>query len=186
VPTPAPAPEPTPATPPATRAAGWLVVVDTTLEHQPSSAGGTGAVTFLDTRHLRGDLAVFAGGTLHVRLEVRSKPTLEPVDYGVCLVQANIAVPPACTAAGGLRITEAGTVVLEQPVDGLSGGGLAWQNGVHQVMLVLRRPDGTPIDDRLLPGASTRAPIVASDYFPMEVRVTGILVAPGNTFPGWP
>ena len=156
------------------------------MAHGASSAGGTGAITFVDTGHLRTNLEDFESGTLHVRLEVRTKPSAEPVDYRLCLVQADIAVPPACTAAGGILVTEVGTFTLVQPVSSLTGGTLAWQRGVHQVMLVLRRPDGTALDDRMLPGASTLTPIVTADYFPMLVRITGILVAAGGTFAGWP
>ena len=162
------------------------MAVDHTMEHTASSSGGTGAITFLDTRHLQTDLDGFANGTLHIRLEVRTKPSAEPVDYRLCLVQEDIAVAPACTPAGGLQVTEVGTVTLSQPLTSLAGGTLAWQRGVHQVMLVLRRPDGTAIDDRLLPGATTRTPIETADYYPMQVRVTGILVASGGGFPGWP
>jgi hypothetical protein len=53
-------------------------------------------------------------------------------------------------------------------------------------MLVLRQPDGTPLHDAALPGQAERSPVDPARYFPMEVRVTAVLVAPGGAFPGWP
>ena len=204
-PTPAPEPEPEPllaslpSPPPAApvESAGpaaaalppvtaWLVVVDDVVEHRAASAGGTSAFTFLGARHLDRDLAAFAGGSLHVRLQVRSKPTADPVRYQICLVPQDIRVSPACTAPERLEVTSAGSFTLDQRLDALSGAAaLDWAQGIQQVMLVLRQPDGTPIDDRLLPGQTSRSIVDPARYYPMDVRVSAVLVAPGGAFPGW-
>ena len=182
-PEPAPAPEPTSQ---AAAAASWLVVIDTVVEHRAASEGGAGAFTFLDARHLDRDLGAFAGGTLHVRLDVRSKPTDEPVRYQLCVVPEDIGVVPACTDPELLEVTTVGSVAVQQSLDGLtSGAALDWAEGIEQLLLVLRRPDGEPIDDRWSPGQADSRRIDAARFFPMAVRVSAILVAPGGTFPGW-
>jgi len=186
-PAPAPTPAPTPAPPPAgPSAAAWLVVADTVVEHRAASEGGGGAFTFLDAGHLVRDLGSFIGGTLHVRLDVRSKPSDEPVRYQLCLVPEDIAVAPACTTPGLLEVTSVGSVTNQADLNALAGAGaLDWGSGVEQVLLVLRRPDGAPIDDRPSPGQTDAQRIDAARYYPMTVRVSAILVAPGGTFPGW-
>ena len=184
VPPPQPAPEPAPLPVPST--ASWLVAADTVVEHRAASEGGSGAFTFLDTGHLDRDLSAFAGGTLHVRLEVRSKPSDEPVRYQLCLVPESIVVAPACTAPERLEVTSAGSVTVQQALDDLTGGAaLEWSSGIEQLLLVLRRPDGEPIDERRLPSQSDVPRIDAARYYPMTVRISAILVAPGGTFPGW-
>jgi len=199
---PEPAPEPEPPTPepappppapepaaPATTAvvAPWVVVVDATVEHQATSAGGSGAFTFLATPHLARDLGAFAGGTLHVRLQVRSKPSADPVRYQLCLAPEDIGVTPACTGAEQLEFGATGSSTVTLPLGALSGAaGIDWAGGVSQVMLVLRQPDGTPLHDAALPGRAERSAVDAARYFPMEVRVSAVLVAPGGAFPGWP
>lgn len=181
-PTPEPAMEPSDAG----RTASWIVIVDTAIEHRAASVGGTGAFTFLGTHQLDRDLDAFDGGTLHVRLDVRSKPSDDPVHYQLCLVQEDIAVLPACTPSGALAFGTPGNVTLALPLNALSrAGAVDWSDGVAQLMLVLRQPDGTPIDDRLLPGQTSRTLVDPSRYYPMEVRVTAVLVAPGGAPPVW-
>jgi len=186
-PAPAPTPAPTPAPPPAAPStASWLVVADTVVEHRAASEGGGGAFTFLDAGHLDRDLASFVGGTLHVRLDVRSKPTDEPVRYQLCLVPEDITVAPACTSPERLELTSIGSVTVQQGVVTLTNGAaLNWAGGIEQVLLVLRRPDGEPLDDRRSPGRTDAPAIDAARFYPMAVRVSAILVAPGGTFPGW-
>ena len=83
-------------------------------------------------------------------------------------------------------MTSAGSVTIQQSLDGLTGGAaLDWASGIEQVLLVLRRPDGEPIDDRRSPSQADGSGIDAARYYPMTVRVSAILVAPGGTFPGW-
>ena len=184
----APAPTPDPAPPTAAAAvAPWVVVADATVEHRATSAGGSGAFTFLATPHLARDLGAFAGGTLHIRLQVSSKPSADPVHYQVCLAPEDIGVTPACTGPERLAFVATGGTVTAQPLATLTGAaGIDWSAGVAQVMLVLRQPDGAPVHDAALPGQGERPPVDPARYFPMAVRVTAVLVAPGGAFPGWP
>ena len=186
-PTPAPTPEPAPTPAPTTRAAAWILIADTLVEHRSAADGGTSAFSFLPVSRLASDLRGFDGGSLHLRLRVQAKPTDAPVHYQVCLVPEDIHVSPACTAAGRLVVTGPGTVSLDVPLASLSGiEALDWRRGVQQLMLVLRQPDGTPIDDRALPGQTARALVDAERYYPMTVHLSAALVPPGAAFPGWP
>lgn len=181
VPLPPPEPEPTPPPPePAPAASPWVTVLDTALEHRAATDGGSGAVSFLNASHLARDLSAYADGTLHVRLEVRSKPSDAPVRYQVCLVPPDIATAPVCTAPDRLAFTSVGTLTLEQTVNGMSGAAaLDLSGGVTQLMLVLTSPDGTPLADRPASGQDAVA------AYPMAVRIAAVLVAPGGSFPGW-
>ena len=90
------------------------------------------------------------------------------------------------TAPEWLELTSAGSVTVQQGVDDLTGAAaLDWASGIEQVLLVLRRPDGEPLDDRRAPGQADGSGIDAARYFPMTVRVSAILVAPGGAFPGF-
>jgi tetratricopeptide (TPR) repeat protein len=173
-----------PATPPP--AVGQVLLADAVVEHLPSTSGGSSAFTFLAAPGLDRDLSGFLGGSVHQRLEVRSKPTDEPILYQLCLVPEDISVRPACSDANALRVNGVGRFVADQPVATLSGvGELDWRRGLTQVMLVIRHPDGTPIDDRFL-GQADHVPVDPDDYYPMTVRFSAVLVAPGSDFAGWP
>ena len=173
----------------------YLLKVDrAAMDPRPASPKEfRGGVTFFQGPHalpvsrLASDLRGFDGGSLHLRLRVQAKPTDAPVHYQVCLVPEDIHVSPACTAAGRLVVTGPGTVSLDVPLASLSGiEALDWRRGVQQLMLVLRQPDGTPIDDRALPGQTARALVDAERYYPMTVHLSAALVPPGAAFPGWP
>jgi hypothetical protein len=161
-------------------------LADTVIEHRPSTSGGSSAFTFLATPDLERDLTAFVGGSVHQRLEVRAKPTDAPILYQLCLVPEDISVRPACSDASAMRVTGTGRFVVDQPLSTLSGvTDLDWRRGLTQVMLVIRHPDGTPIDDRFL-GQAERTAVDPDAYYPMSVRFSAVLVAPGTDFSGWP
>ena len=154
-------------------------LIDKTLEHRSVSDGGTGAFTFLDAPHPRVHLEDARSASLVVRLEVRTKAASGPIDYQLCLLPQDIASAPACTAPAQLRVSEAGTYTLEQSFESLSGGAPSGRFDVVGLLLVLRHPDGSPIDE---PNASPRPAneAVAASPYPMDVHVTGILVTHGQ------
>jgi hypothetical protein len=163
------------------------LVIDRELEHRAASAGGGGAFTFISTPALTRDLAGYAGGTLYQRLEVRSKPSDQPVRYQLCLVPIDITVPPACSDATQLGFSQPGTIEASQPLPSLSGAGsVPWNDGITSVMLVVRDGSGTPVDERSFAATGERANLDMSHFYPMAVRYQAMLVPPGSSFPGWP
>ena len=164
-----------------------MLVIDRQLEHRSAGAGGSGAFTFVSTPDLQRDLQGLAGGTLHQRLEVVSKPSDEVVRYQLCLVPIDITVAPACSDAARLSFSDTGTFVTDQPLASLSGADrIAWSNGVTSLMLVVRDASGTPVDERSFAASGERTAFDISDFYPMTVRYQAMVVPPGATFPGWP
>ncbi len=162
-------------------------MVDQRVEHRSASVGGTGAFTFVSTPALQRDLEPFAGGTLYQRLEVLDKPSDEPIRYQVCLVPVDITVAPACSDASRLDFSDLGTFDTSQPLTSLSGSErIAWSRGITSVMLVVRDPGNTPVDERSFAASGDRTVFDITDYYPMTVRYQAMVVPAGMTFPGWP
>ena len=185
-PSPPPAPEPTPppAPPPA---AGQVLALDTRIVHRAANAGGSGAFTFVDAPELGRDLSAYAGGSLHVRVEVIDAPSDDPVRYQVCLVPFDIAIAPACSDASRLLLGPSGAFEIVQPLTTLSGSDrIEWRRGITSVMLIVRDEGGTPIDERSIVVDGERREIDLARYYPRTVRVQAVLVAPGASFAGWP
>ena len=179
---PEPVPPPTPAPPLAP-----LTLVDADIEHRPTSVGGSGGIVFVRTPELERDLGAYEGGTLHQRLEVVTKPSEVPVRYQLCLVHSNIALGPVCTDASRLSFDREGVFTAQQALGGISGAdAIAWQRGITSVMLVVREPGGAPVDDRTIPSTPSETRLDMSLYFPMQVRLTAVLVPPGGSPPAWP
>ena len=180
-------PDPLPAAPAQPPGPAELLIVDTVVEHRIATSSGSGAFTFISTPGLLRDLTGFLGGSLHQRLEIRSKPTDAPILYQICLVPEDISIRPACSDASDLSVSGAGRYVADQPIAALEGiGALDLRRGLVQAMLVIRRPDGTPIDDRLHTAGGERVTFDADDYYPMTVHYSAVIVPPGTDFSGWP
>jgi tetratricopeptide (TPR) repeat protein len=170
----------------AAEAGGALTLVDRTVEHRPAVTGVSSAVTFFYSDVFSRDLGAFEGGVLHQRLEVLSKPSDAPVSYQVCLVPHDITTRPACTEASRLSFTEPGAYQAEQPLSSLSGAAaLDLRSGLQSLMVVLRHPDGSPIDDGFLERQAGGQEVDIADYFPMVVRLQAVVVPQGAPFPGW-
>lgn len=167
-----------------------LVIVDRTIEHQSADEGGTGAFSFLPNPALERDLSrpvPYSTGTLFLRLEVLSKPSDASVNYQLCLVpNDSISVQPACTPGNAMSFTHSGAFEAQVALEQLNGyGALDWRKGLESVILVIKDGNGLPIDSRYALGDGSE-PLDASLYYPMEVRLTAVLVPPGSSFAGWP
>jgi tetratricopeptide (TPR) repeat protein len=169
-------------------ASGPVVLLDVTYTHKKPEEGGSGAFSFFRSpSSLEGDISNFATGTVYQRVEVLSKPSDQPVNYQICVVNGDdISVGPACSALGNLTFSSPGTYEAEQSVTSFSNyGALNWERGFTEVMLVLKDQDGNSLDDRYSYRSGVQAPDL-NQYYPMEVRYTAILVPEGSSFPGWP
>ena len=182
-----PAPTPEPASPTAQPGgAGQLVALDTRIVHRAAGLGGSGAFTFVVTPALDRDLAAYAEGSLHVRVDGIEAPGEDPVQYQVCLVPSDIAIAPACTEAGRLVLGQTGAFTLAQPIASLSGSDrVDWRRGISSVMLIMRDASGTPLDEQALTAAGERRSIAVERYYPRTVHVQVVLVAAGASFAGW-
>lgn len=118
----------------------------------------------------------YAGGTLYGRLEVLDKASDLPVEYQLCLVPPDISISPACSDASELRFTSPGVYEHSQPLPSFSQyGGVDWQRGVAQLMVIVRDGAGNPLSDAEL-----------AAYYPLTVHYTAVLVPAGGQFSGWP
>ena len=181
---PVPMPSPEPAEVPV--GAEQLVALNTQIAHRAASAGGSGAITSVDTPALARDLTAYARGTLELRVRVVAAPTDASVHYQVCLVPFSAAVAPACSAPDDLILDGSGDRVATLDLSGFGGGEMiAWREGIKSVMLVLRDTQGRPLDERALTIAERRE-VDLDRYFPTTVHVQAVLVAPGSRFTGWP
>lgn len=183
---------------PADASGGSLLLVDAVAEHSRSAAVASPSVAFLPAPGLAdSDLAGHTGAVIHVRVEVLDKPSDAPVLYQLCLVPTDIAMRPACTDPSRLAFSTRGTYDADQAWSDLAGfGGVDWRAGIDSVMVVLRRPDGTPLES---PRAGSEAGGEAGSeagseasgadldaYLPMTVRIQALAVPAGAPFPGWP
>lgn len=187
-PSPAPAPSPTPSPPAAP--GPQLTLADAAVTAAAASHGGNGAFIFLNVpAAARSDLAApvdYGSGTLHVRVQVGTRPSAEPVLLQFCLVAGGVdAGSPMCTAGGALPLPASGAVNLAVPVAELAeGANVDWRQGVSQLLVVLRDARGRPLDDRYT-RTEEGTPIDLAPYYPIDMRVQAVLVPPGASFSGW-
>lgn len=187
-PTPVPAPEPEPQPDPAP-GGSTLALTDVQLTASRASEGGQGAFVFLApqtaaNRNLRTPVA-YGSGTLHVQVQVGSRPTTEPVALQFCIVPADFSVvSPLCTDTSALLLPTSGTVTATALLTDLSAGEVDWSQGISQLLVVLRDGLGRPLDDRYTREADG-SPIDLTPYFPLELHVRAALVPPGGSFAGW-
>jgi tetratricopeptide (TPR) repeat protein len=169
-----------------------LVLLDAPVRHRRGAPGPTPAVAFIDAAWLDTDLGDRAGDVLHLRLDVRDKPSDAPVRYQLCLVPSDVTVVPACTDPTLLAFSSPGAYEARTAWTDLSGfDAVDWGEGIESVMLVLRRGDGAAVDAPLDGGAGDDADgdagaVDLDAYLPMSVRVRAMAVRPGAPFPGWP
>ena len=166
---------------------GPVVLLNVSYTHQNPDDGGTGAFSFFKSPPaLTGNLNSFPGGTLYQRVKVLSKPSNQVVNYQLCLVHAgDISVGPACASLSALSFSEAGVYESNQPIGSLSNAkGVDWSRGLSEVMLVVKDEAGNAVDDRY--SYRSQEPLDLSQFYPMEVQYTAILVPEGSSFPGWP
>ncbi|MEJ7731727.1 MAG: hypothetical protein WKG00_21260 [Polyangiaceae bacterium] len=105
----------------------------------------------------------YTGGTVHVYLEVTSKPTDEPTKFQVCL-EANPTY--ACTYQS-MAYTDVGILDWETPWDGFwspAGESVDWSQGINKVAVILKDTNNGK------PSAGNVGDEVAALYTPTDVR----------------
>ncbi|HRQ10483.1 MAG TPA: hypothetical protein PLG36_05625, partial [Trueperaceae bacterium] len=152
--------------------------------------GGQGAFVFLDPTAAAGEAVARAGGiadgSLHVRVDVSSKPSSKPVQLQLCLVPGDLSVTsPPCTDATKMVVTGTGTVNATFQMASLSSGeGVDWSKGLSRLLLVLRDDASRPLDERYT-RTPDGTPIDLTPYYPMTLRLRLALVPAGGSFSGW-
>jgi hypothetical protein len=129
----------------------------------------------------------YAGGRIHMRLEVRSKPSANAVNYQVCIFQdQHSSDKHAC--ARYQKFTALGTYLWDQDLPSIyQYAKIDWTRAMLDTMLVVKDGAGNPVDDRYgFAGAWEGSPNF-SLYYPMEVRFSAVVVAKGSVFqpPAW-
>ncbi len=145
---------------------------------------------FLDPTAAAGEAVARAGGiadgSLHVRVDVSSKPSSKPVQLQLCLVPGDLSVTsPPCTDATKMVVTGTGTVNATFQMASLSSGeGVDWSKGLSRLLLVLRDDASRPLDERYT-RTPDGTPIDLTPYYPMTLRLRLALVPAGGSFSGW-
>ena len=164
-----------------------LVVLDVRYTHNTTSR----AFSFFP---LRADMPAnlvspidYAHGTVHERLEVIAKPSARDIRYQMCFFQdAHQSAKHACVSQRGLAFTGPGVYTFEQEMPTIyQFGNLAWTRALLDLMLVVKDAGGAPVDDRYGFDGDWAGSPDFSQYYPMEVRFTAVLVPPGETFAGF-
>jgi len=166
-----------------------LNLANTSVRATKASDGGQGAFIFLaPATAATGNLSepvTYGTGTLHVQVQVGDRPSTEPVSLQFCIVPGDFSVvSPLCTDTSALLLPTSGTVSTSVPMPRLMDGNVDWNQGISQLLVVLRDGLGRPLDDRYTREADG-TPIDLGPYFPLELRVRAALVPPGSTFQGW-
>jgi hypothetical protein len=166
-----------------------LNLANTSVRATKASDGGQGAFIFLPpATAATGNLSepiTYGTGTLHVQVQVGDRPSTEPVSLQFCIVPGDFSVvSPLCTDTSALLLPTSGTVSTSVPMPRLMDGAVDWNQGISQLLVVLRDGLGRPLDDRYTREADG-TPIDLEPYFPLELRVRAALVPPGSTFQGW-
>lgn len=124
----------------------------------------------------------YAGGTIHMRLEVFTKPSARGVNYQICVFQgARSKENHAC--ARYQYFTGPGVYTWDEGVGSLwQFNEIDWRQPLTETMLVVKDKDGNPVDDRFGFGGLWDGSPDFSLYYPMQVRFTAIVVARGSVF----
>ncbi len=127
----------------------------------------------------------YVGGTIHMRLEVLSKPSTKGVNYQICIFQdQHSSDKHAC--AKYQYFTAPGVYTWQQPVSSLwQFNVIDWSRKLLDTMLVVKDKNGNPVDDRYGFGGAWDGSPDFSLYYPMEVHFTAIVVRNGGIFTGW-
>ena len=166
-----------------------LTLLGVTFTHYGDENRQEAAFSFFETqRTLAFDFHSprdYAEGTLYQRLEVFSKPSDAVVQYQVCLVPDDITVAPACSDSAALTFDGRGTFEAQQPLTSLLNyRKVDWSKGVASILLVLRDDRGNPVSSNYL--LESNPPLSFSDFYPMSVSYSAVIVPPGGVFSGWP
>ena len=166
-----------------------LTLLGVTFTHYGEAGNQEAAFSFFEQPTLTFDFynpLDYAEGTLYQRLEVFSKPSDAVVQYQVCLVPADdITVAPACSDSADLTFEGRGTFEAEQPLKTLSNyRKIDWSRGLASILLVLRDSYGNPVSSGYLSESSPS--LSFSDYYPMRVSYSAVIVPPDGVFSGWP
>lgn len=126
------------------------------------------------------------GGTLHLRVDLASKPSATPTQLQVCLVPGDVTVvSPPCTDSSRLVATGLGAVSATFPISSLaSEERIDWRRGLSRLLLVFRDAMARPLDERYTRSADG-TPIDLQPYYPVTLRLRVVLVPAGGTFSGW-
>ncbi|MFZ3384619.1 MAG: DUF1349 domain-containing protein, partial [Candidatus Methanoperedens sp.] len=169
-----------------------VVLLDTVYTHTGSTGTGPRAFSLLDLAPgIPNNLVSpinYAGGKLHQRLEVLSKPTNKIVTYKYCIFQDEIISDRhSCSSGSGLlKFSGLGTYTSNMLMTSLyQYGNNNWSKKFLTNMLVVGDANDKPVDDRPdWVGQWIGSPDL-SLYYPMKVRYTAIIVPPGGEEPVW-
>ena len=130
----------------------------------------------------------YAHGTAYQRVQVFTKPSSKTVQYQWCVFQDGIlANKQVCTTASKLQFSSTGTYYANQSMTSLfQYSFIEWNRGLLVQEVIVKDSRGWPVDDRYgFSGKWIGSPNF-NLYYPMKVRYTLIIVAPGGGQPVWP
>jgi hypothetical protein len=135
----------------------------------------------------------YARGLLHMRMEIRHMPVSKAMNWQWCFHQSGTR-KEACSEKSpmisGPEDGEPAVITWLSRMENLfaSGGPIDWNKPRSILNLVLRK--GSSWGEYLSPylslnGGRRWAGENPDEWFPMEIRYTAVVVAPGATFSGW-
>jgi hypothetical protein len=123
----------------------------------------------------------YAGGTIHLRLEVRNQPQPQSMRLQICWWQDG---RESCTRAGKIVGQPGAVTTWSQPVArlwSLNDTPIDWSQPRSHGIFV-RDADNDIVSDY---GDWNWAGHDPADWFPLDVRFTAVVVEAGGTFSGW-
>jgi hypothetical protein len=131
----------------------------------------------------------FEHGTLYVRVLVRGMPTAEGqpgMKLGFCFWQQTPDWGEECqrrhSAVPGVAGTEARFTLLLDEFAEINAAPIDWEFARWKAGFVVRNSKGKPVSNKLNFNWSGEDP---TKWYPMDIRYTMVLVAPGGSFSGW-
>jgi len=126
----------------------------------------------------------FAQGTVHYRVHVRSQPQPQNMRIQLCIWQDSLTLEncgPLATVSGATDtvVTWSGTVQSMWKKNGIS---IDWTRARQRYGIAIKNAQGQPVSDLSGWAWSGEDP---NAWYPLDMRVTIVVVARGATFSGW-
>lgn len=118
----------------------------------------------------------YTEGTVHVRLEVFSKPTGRELWFQVCWFFPGGGTIHHCTHQDRIKVVGPGVYEMDHAISRMwRSAERTYEKGISRIMAVCKDNKGTPIGWKGFAG-------IKEDYFPMKARLTVVVVSKGGTY----
>ncbi|MEM7279818.1 MAG: PKD domain-containing protein, partial [Pseudomonadota bacterium] len=126
----------------------------------------------------------YRDGTFHIRAEVRSQPVPQSMHVQFCIWQYNL-TRETCTSTEPIEGQPGTVMTTSQTIASMwkkGGKALDWDQPRQRYGMPVKDAQKQPVSDFLNWNWQGYDP---DDWYPLDIRYTVVLVAPGATFSGW-